>query len=537
MKEASEKLIPEPRLCVDPLALTERQLADMYDAMQPGWFERNAWLIVAFMFAGMLGWSAAQPVPCEVKFHNTEEPPMAFVIGQTDTASAKANREIIEQALRNGGVASLPEGLIAVDRGVRLPAGCVLHGAGRHKNILRNVSAGAPFGDNCTIQVIQQSNAGFGYSGGNVPDPITVAGSSITFQSQDAARQYAPGSYLWTYVWNGYTGSGAKTKLHKALARSNATVTVDSAPDTSATAAIWTGRAARFNALEGAQRLTIGQAVKPNQWVLLSNGPKFGNECAGEWRYIVAADANAVTLDRPLRADYGLSALAIFATPTTGATVRDLRIDPLDVNHHPVALKNCINLTLLNLDIAGDLHLFGCQYVTIADCRIAGALNLNNCRDVLAKDVLCREVFIEEMCSDLDFRRFTVVQTRPGGAGFNQPALSPCERVRLRDVMIAGAGDLPIHLRGRENEIDGLTITGSRAAATWIMSDLSGDRLRVRDLTSDLTVKVSGGSGGDIRGVLGTVYLTGGSGTVADCARVVPSTAAVAQSWGVPATQ
>lgn len=461
--------------------------------------------LIAALFVSVAGLVAGQPVPCEVQGRaiDTPAPTLAIVVDKTDVATAKANREVIEQALRGGGTVNLPGGLVAVDRGVRLPSGSTLAGAGP-KTILRNVATPAPFGDNCTIQIHPQYNdAGIGYA-----DHFTRRQrSAITFADAAAANRYRTGGWLFTYKWDGYLpdkGGSAKTWVHRVAAESGNTITLNVEPQPGADTAVYTKSAVRVSgALEGRSQVKIAAGVPgiefiPGRLVWITAGPTVGNECVGECRRITAVSSEAITLDRPLRSTYPYAlSLAVILNPVQNVTVRDLTLGmPTNGQAPPCFFERADGLTLQRLNVEGQIDVVLSSNVRIYDCTSTSSLKLNATRDCLVSGGRCLNVFIEEACADCTLTNLLVnAQKTKDLAGINAVSGSPSERIAVRDCIIEQSTDMPIHLVGRECVVENLTVRNSANPVAWVNSYIGGDGTRIDGLTSDLTTVFRSGRG------------------------------------------
>lgn len=493
----------------------EARLVAHYELERPGVFERYAALIVgglvACLLAGCAVMAYSQPVPCDQQAARMQgtAAPLAVILGDTDANDAKANREMIEAALNTGTrIGTLPIGLVAVDRGVRLPSGSTLQGQGP-KTIIRNVQTAAPFGDNCTLQIHPDYNpSGIGYA-----DSFTrPARSSITFADAATASKYALGSWLFTFRWNGYSEpGGSKTWAHKVLAKSGNTITLNSEPQPGANAAAYTRAAVRVSgALEGRSQLKVGagslEGFAPGRLVYITAGPVVGNECTGEMRRLMAVSSDGLTLDRPLRSTYAYQqSLAVLLNPVENVTVRDLTVQPYDDTSPPCYFKFVHGLTLQRLTVEGDIQCGLSSGIGIYDCVVKYSVNFNGCRDALVASTKCRHVYLEEACSDCEFANVVVSGSDRGG--IVAVSGSPSERITLRDCIIERSADMPIHLIGRECSIDNVVVRNSANPVGWVNVYLGGDGTRVNNFRSDLTTVFVRGRGLSIAHIPTPVFL------------------------------
>lgn len=451
-----------------------------------------------------------QPIPCDAQAARMQarEPALAITLGKSDVATAKANREVIEQALRNGGTVTLPEGFIAVDRGLRLPPGCTLQGAGS-KTVLRNVATGAPFGDNCTLVIHPQyRDAGIGYADGF----DLIGRSTIKFRDAWAIQNYAVNSWLYTFKWNGYAEpGGSKAWVHQVRSKTADTLTLSVAPQAGANAAAYTSSAVRISgAIEGNSSVKIASTLPDDfargRWVYITAGPTHGNECTGEFRRIVAVTNQALTLDRPLRSTHPYTlALAVLLNPTENVTVRDLAVEPFNDQSPPCYFKFAENLVLQRVVTAGDIHCGLCSNVRMYDCQLSGTINFNGCRHSSATGGRCRQVYLEELCADCSFANLIVAGSQT--AGINAPPGSPSERITLRDVIVEQSRDMPIHLIGRECVVENCTVRNSGNPVPWVNVYLGGDGLRVANFRSDLNIVIRSGRDVTLSGIATRTFL------------------------------
>lgn len=515
--DAHETIHPDSRFCNHPLCRGDFIPAPAPEIVpQPGWFERRAWLIVGLLFgvvAAGCGAMAviAQPTPCDRSgVKAATEPPLAVLVNRPDADAARNNREIIEQALRSGGTATLPAGLVAVDRAIRLPSGCTLAGAGP-ATILRNTQTGAPFGDNCSLVVHPQvhGDVGIGYADGFTRGKNT----RITFADAAVANRYNVGGWLFTFAWNGYTTpGGSQTWVHRIESKTGNTLALNVEPQPGANAAVYTRSAVRVSgALEGSSKLKVGagslEGFAPGKLLYVTAGPVKGNECCGEVRRLMVVAPDGLTLDRPLRSTYPYAlALAVLLSPVEGVTVRDLTLGlPVNASVPPFYAKYAMGLTLQRVVSDGNLDFGQCTGLLVSDCTAAASIKLNGCRDSLVTGSRCKDVYLEEMNSDCAFANVLVSGSQT--AGINAVAGSPSERITLRDCVVEAARDMPIHLIGRECVVDNCVVRNSNNPVPWVNVYLGGDGTRVNNLRSDLPIVFRSGRGLSLSRVLTPCYL------------------------------
>lgn len=478
-----------------------------------------------------------QPLPCEQQGRGASD--AAIVVDKTDLATAKSNREAIEQALRGGGIVNLPAGLIAVDRAIRLSSGCTLAGAGP-KTVIRNVATGAPFGDNCTLQIHPQvyGDAGIGYA-----DKFTRGSRTrIVFSDAASANRYRTGGWLFTFCWNGYTGSdGPRTWVHRVAARSGNTVTLNVEPQPGADSAVYTNAAVRISgAVEGSAEVRIAAGdlagFTAGRLVAITAGPLRGNECTGEMRRLLSVSRDRVTLDRPLRSTYPDSiSLAVLLNPVENVTVRDLTVQPFNNQSPPCYFKYASGLTLQRVTTEGDIHAHLCAGVRIHDCQVGGTINGNSLRDSLVTGGRCRQVYLEEICADCTFANLLISGSSIGGIVC--PEGSPSERITLRDCIIEQARDMPILLVGRESVVEGCIVRNSANPVSWVRNNIGGDGTRVSNLTSDLETVIRRGTGVVVENVRSPKLWIGWSGPADQPTGVCLACPNVNTSYLSPATK
>lgn len=441
-----------------------------------------------FAFAIAIG----QPLPCEQQ--GRERPAPAIVADRTDLATAKSNREAIEQELRGGGTVNLPAGLIAVDRAIRLPRGCTLAGVGP-QTVVRNCHTGAPFWDACTLVIHPSYNdPGIGYADDIEPVSKTV----IRVKDQAAFKKYQVGGWIYTYKWDGYLEPlGARTKVARIIGKGTDTLTLSGQPDPKADKAAYVTTALRVSgASEGSSviKIAAGQTaeLKPGSWVWITEGPTRGNECTGELRRVVRYGNQSITVDRPLRSTHPYTeALAVLLNPVENVIVRDLTIQAFSERVPPCFFERVEGLTMQRVTSEGQIDLVLCTNVRLYGCLATSSIKLNGTRDAIVSGGRCSDVFMEEYCADVTIADLLV--SGSGTAGINAVAGSPSERIAIRDCIVEGAKDMPIHLIGRECVVDCVTVRNSKNPVPWVNNYLGGDGLCVSNFRSDLPIVIRSG--------------------------------------------
>lgn len=440
--------------------------------------------------------------------------PKAPVVGVVDAATAAGNRQWIESQT---GVVNMPVGLVMTDRAVRLASGVELRGAGAGLSAIRNGFCSAPFGDNCTLQILNGVDAGLGYA-----DGCTVNGAGVTLNDPSVVTNYAIGSVCWSWKWNGYDpslGGQTRVRIHRVLDRPPSKLVLDSPPDLQANAINWTHEAVRVAAQEGQLVLAGVPGNWLGRWVLVTGGPTIANECVGEIRRIVAPAAGGMRMNRPLRRSWGATAAAVLYSPVVNVAVSDLTIAaPVNPQSVPFFAQHALGVKIARCVVQGDVQFALSAEVLLRDDRLDESINLNATADALVQNCRARHGYVEEGCSDLDFDSCLFSGSRVGG--FLSNGYAPSERLRIRHSLIEAAQDMPLNIGGRECVLDGVRVQGSQPVVGYVASYLAGDRLRVAGLISDTnTVIRSGGSVSlfQVRGRLTLGWVTGEPSPIGNC--------------------
>lgn len=416
----------------------------------------------------------------------------------------------------------LPDGLVSQSSGLEVVSGVRITGP---RSSLKNVQTQSPFPQNTSLFI---SPNVIGYC----DQIVGKNGNTITVFD---ASNYRIGGWAFTFVWDGYITNSPRVRVHRVLDIVAGVITLDSAPDPAANAAVWVKDAVFVGSVpEGGLRLNSPTKMKPGL-VRISGGPRRGNEVVGEVRFMDASGK----LDRPLRLGYQ-NALAIYLPLTQDVELRDFTIlKPVNSQSQPVYIKNAKDVRLERMRIDGHIGLTTCSRVIIRDCQLSGSIVLNGCQDVVVERCQCTNVYLEEECSDIDF--IDVLASGSGTAAFNCPEGSPSERLRFTRCIAENCSDMPWCLYGRENELHDCKV---RYANPNVASYFNGDRLTIDGLSSNILVVVKSGKNASLTSIRAPLLLGwDGSpafqptGTCVDCkpdtSRLSPATLA---QWSIYAS-
>jgi hypothetical protein len=450
-------------------------------------------------------------------------PPAAdgVTVGRNDAPTATANRQWIEGQLAGGAVVTLPAGVVHVDRGLRLPSGSTLIGQGADRTRLVNSVTGAPFGDNCTLN-LQPPTPPVGYADGWTGLSADRRSCAI---SGDLAR-YGAGATVYAWQWDGYDNKpGGQSRQRLTVTATDPAakrVTFDQPLGPTAGALKWVAGPACDDLPEGATvaRVRRGPAgVAVGDRVFVTDGPSLANEARGEWRAVVAVDALAVTLDRPLRRAYTLPALAV-GPPLAGITVRDLTVAlPANGQSQPLFAKFATGLRFDRVRFGGVAEFTSSADVLLTDCSATDALKLNGAHDVEVRGGRWQNVYAEEGAFDV-----TLDGLRVGPCPVNGITTTlGCERFSVRRCRIEGVRNVPLSSAGLGNVVQDVDVIRGGAPCY-----LSGDGLRVSGLRADVEVMVQSGTGQSLAQVRAPLLSLGwpgagmgpSGGAAVDCAPV-----------------
>lgn len=395
-------------------------------------------------------------------------------IGQTPTAPTNptANRIALDAALSQGGTATLPAGVVPVDRPPTLTSGSTLRGDPKGSTLI--VTGWAP-----TLKV---AAAGLGYAEvGHVDTPMQI------------------GDWVYRYLFDWQYAGTVRPQLCRVTAMSSRTTYTTVPPPHPQHNAILRFRKAWpcGQPKEGDTSVSLSDVpavgLVAGMSVYVTDGPSVADAARGEHRRIVRVAGNTVTLDRPLRLNYGPAVLADIAA-IEGATIQDCTIDA-PANGNPVTwaamFKGCVGLKVNRVRFTGAADLVACGDAVVSDCS-GPALQLNTTVGCRVERCRFGALYCEEATSDVD-----VVDCEFGGPQRHPDANCVtghfhCDRLRFYRCRVVGAGRAQwpppgaFSLSGRDIRLIDCEVTASRGGA----SGVQGDGLTIRGLTSDAALFV-----------------------------------------------
>lgn len=462
------------------------------------------------VFAGWFSLLVAiwiQPVPCEQQGQDTKP---GLIPGEVPELVAEANLRWFES---QRGDIFIPEGVYWFSRAPRIKSGQRVRGAGMDRTFIRNAYCYSPFGDNCSLQILQGNNPGYGYADGFFQGP-TGRETAIVLKDPSVEVNYQIGGLVFTWKWDGYADGGqnrTRVRSHRITGKAGGRLTLDSAPDPEANAINWTVLGVRIAPVqEKAVKVTCTEKLdyewKADKLVRVTGGPTVANEMVGEFRRIVSIANGVIELDRPLRQSYGTSASLLLASPVSDACVSDLTIKaPPHPQGAATYFSSVHGLTLERVRVEGDFQITLSSNVRISNCRSTGSICLNGTHDADVNECRCRHAYCEELVFDATFRNTFISMPLYGGFVSNDWARS--ERISLLNVVIEGAIDTPVWISGRECLLDNVRVQGSRNTVDYINSYLGGDDFQVRGFRSDLPLVMRTGLRVSLLSVRPTLYL------------------------------
>jgi hypothetical protein len=409
-------------------------------------------------------------------------------------------RELNRRKLELGGLHRW-RGIVHVDRAPRLPSWTTLEGEGG-ASVLRQSGKGDEYPSNCTVMLLDTAVGSYDGIVDRDMDDGRDGDWTILGHGTDMGG-YQVGRVVWAWRWQSYTGERERYTVRAVLPEERAVLLDGPVPD-------------HFNALKWANGLPVHDVaagadevrlvprgphkLNPPFTAMIAGGPCFVDECAGEFRTVVAVEGSRVLLDRPLTRSWEKAAL-ILGPWVEHVNIRNLRLDTptMNLGALPFFSRGCVNLTLEGVTTQHGSPVAGFStsgYVRVRGCDFPGGIGMGTVHDFEASGSRIGPAAIEEGCSDVTLRD-GLSYARQGQHGLH--VHTGCERVTLRDYRVEGFGyngGSPVATDCPGQVLERVEFRNSNPSTAAF---LGGDGGRIERLKSDVPVHVTLGQGWAIR--------------------------------------
>jgi hypothetical protein len=403
-----------------------------------------------------------------------------FFLGEVAPVQAALNRETIEAMT---GAVTLPNGMIQLDRAVKLKGRVSLSGPATLKNSFAGLD-----------QTMHLEGSGIGYF-----DPLKVVNdNTVDVGDINVATNYSIGSPAFFFILDGFVKpTGQLCGRRTVTAKAGSYLTLDGPVDKRVTAGKRFANAVIIpdpkQGQSGIQLSSPADAARfaPGDYVLLTEGATVANEGRDEWHRVVSVQDSAVQLETAVQRGYTQAVLAK-AQPIVDCSFKDLTIDvpPDPVNQDSGFFKYCYNLRFEKITVKGRFDFGNCAHLTFVNCKFDDVA-LNSSHNVTFVNCSFASLYLEECCFDVLATGCTFGPGLPPPHPIGSPLFSRvgCERMTFRVSTVYKASLMPVSIQGNDVVFDDLTI--SESAANQV-AYFDGDRKQVLRVRSDCPIALKG---------------------------------------------